>query len=98
VAQGESSESEHPSYRVKQGDEIVGYLYSRGADQPWVMCRFEPADAWVGLQDLFAAQGEARRLSFPPDKVWAVKAVQDLDLKLERVEDGGSDQTPSPLH
>ncbi|NUR01563.1 MAG: hypothetical protein HOY79_35050 [Streptomyces sp.] len=88
MPQAESSQEEHPFWRVKHGDDVVGYLYPRGADQPWVMCRFEPADAWTDLQSLFAAQEEARRLRFPPDKVWAVKAIKDLDLNLERVDDG----------
>lgn len=61
------------------------------------MCRFEPAGAWGGLQDLFAAQEEARRLIFPPDKVWAIKAVRDLDLKLEPVE-GGEPTRPFLLY
>ncbi len=70
------------------GDQVVGHLYSRGADQPWVICRFEPAEGWLQVKHLFAAQAEARRLGFPEDKVWAVKAVRDLGLELQHVSNG----------
>jgi hypothetical protein len=79
---------EQPVWTIQCGDHAIGYLYPCAADQPWVICRFEPAEGWHQVQQLFADQAEARRLGFPEDRVSAIKAVRDLGLKLERVSDG----------
>ncbi|MHC0433829.1 hypothetical protein ACX6XY_27215 [Streptomyces sp. O3] len=85
-ARDESQTADH--WQVKHGDVLIGKLFPVAADQPWTVCRFEPEDGWWALQPLFEAQSEARRLGFPEDKVWAIKAVRDLGIELHPVNSG----------
>ncbi|MGW8701449.1 hypothetical protein ACWGOK_31770 [Streptomyces eurythermus] len=49
------------SWRLRQGERLVGTLALESGDMFWSDCRFEPGPAWEGLAPLFAASRDAWR-------------------------------------
>ncbi|MFL9828381.1 hypothetical protein [Rhodoplanes sp. SY1] len=51
----QEGQAEEPSYVLKRGAEIIGYMWydEEASDFPWHVCRFEPRDGYAGVRSAF---------------------------------------------
>jgi hypothetical protein len=89
-------------FRLQRGETLLGLLYPRGREDPWVQCSFTPTPAFDGVRQLFAA--ELHLLRYPPGhhadpEVWerAYARVDALGLLIVPI-DGGETIDDFLLH
>ncbi|MFF5129037.1 hypothetical protein ACFY41_19165 [Streptomyces syringium] len=70
------------SWRLAQGNEIIGKLYLSDVDQPWFMCTFEPAEGWETVRNLFEEQSEAMKTGDPERIGISMASIRSLGLRL----------------
>jgi hypothetical protein len=77
------------SWRLSQGDQLVGTLLLEEVDMFWTDCRFEPGPGWAALRPLFDTSRDAWRRGDEEAALVADESIHTAGLVL--VPEGGGD-------
>jgi hypothetical protein len=55
---------------LKKGDKLLGVLRSYSIDFPWLLCKFEPTDAFVEIEPLFQEELKILNTDNFNDEAW----------------------------
>ncbi|MFF7728339.1 hypothetical protein [Streptomyces sp. NPDC008001] len=86
------------SWKLTQGDNVVGRLLLLEVDQPWFICQFSPAEHWEAVCEVFGQQSCAMRSGNTEMIAASMGRVRSMGLQLVPEVPTGEEIEPIMIH